>query len=64
MLDDNTNKVVWVGVAVGVVAIIGIAAMALFPDVFKGMKASIHGMIGNFSHASDDVQASSGSAAS
>ena len=55
MLDDNTNKVVWVGVAVGVVAIIGIAAMALFPDVFKNMKASIDTMITHFSAASGDV---------
>lgn len=56
MLDDNTNKVVWVGVAVGVVAIIGIAAMALFPTVFDGIKAKIGTMIDNFSGSSEKVQ--------
>lgn len=55
MLDDNTNKVVWVGVAVGVVAIIGVAAMALFPEVFKGMKETITGMINHFGAASEGV---------
>jgi len=55
MLDDNTNKVVWVGVAVGVVAIIGIAAMALFPEVFTGIKTKITDMIGHFGAASGDV---------
>lgn len=33
MLDNNTNKVVWVGVAVGVVVVIGVGALALFPEV-------------------------------
>ena len=41
MLDENTNKVVWVGVAVGVVAVIGVAALALFPNVFNGMQKTI-----------------------
>lgn len=35
MLDNNTNKVVWVGVAVGVVAIVGAGALTLFPDAFS-----------------------------
>lgn len=41
MLDNNTNKVVWVGVAVGVVAVIGAGALTLFPDAFSGMKTTI-----------------------
>lgn len=41
MLDNNTNKVVWVGVAVGVVAVIGAGALTLFPDAFSGMKDTI-----------------------
>ena len=35
MLDNNTNKVVWIGVAVGVVALIGVGALTLFPDAFS-----------------------------
>lgn len=49
MLDENTNKVVWVGVAVGVVAVIGVAALALFPDVFKGMQDTITNKMKSFS---------------
>lgn len=41
MLDNNTNKVVWIGVAVGVVAVIGAGALTLFPDAFS----SSHDMI-------------------
>ena len=35
MLDNNTNKVIWIGVAVGVVAVIGAGALTLFPDAFS-----------------------------
>ena len=49
MLDENTNKVVWVGVAVGVVAVIGVAALALFPNVFNGMKDTITNKMKSFS---------------
>ena len=48
MLDENTNKVVWVGVAVGVVAVIGVAALALFPEVFKGMQDTITNKMKSF----------------
>ena len=40
MLDNNTNKVIWVGVAVGVVTLVGAGAILLFPqitDAFKPM---------------------------
>ena len=40
MLDNNTNKVVWVGVAVGVVTLVGAGVLLLFPqitDAFKPM---------------------------
>lgn len=36
MLDNNTNKVVWVGVAVGA------GALTLFPDTFSGMNIHNH----------------------
>lgn len=35
MLDNNTNKVVWVGVAVGVVALLGASSMTLFPSAME-----------------------------
>lgn len=35
MLDNNTNKVTWVGVAVGIVAVLAIGAMTLFPQAIS-----------------------------
>lgn len=32
MLDNNTNKTLWIGVAVGIVAILGIGVMTFFPN--------------------------------
>ena len=40
MLDNNTNKVIWIGVAIGVVTLVGAGAILLFPqitDAFKPM---------------------------
>lgn len=42
MLDNNTNKVVWVGVAVGVVVVIAAAAIQMFPQMFNTTKPMIH----------------------
>ena len=41
MLDNNTNKVVWVGVAVGVVSLLGISALVMFPQLTNTMKPAI-----------------------
>ena len=38
MLDNNTNKVVWIGVAVGVVTLVGAGAMLLFPEITENFK--------------------------
>lgn len=38
MLDNNTNKVVWVGVAVGVVTLVGAGALLLFPQITDNFK--------------------------
>lgn len=58
MLDNNTNKVVWVGVAVGVVAVVGVAALALYPQAFSGMKDTItektQSFAGSTASADDD----------
>lgn len=63
MLDNNTNKVVWVGVAVGVVAVVGVAALALYPQAFSGMKDTItektQSFAGNKSSSSDDAESDS-----
>lgn len=42
MLDNNTNKVVWVGVAVGVVTLLGVGALQLFPQMFNTTNPMIH----------------------
>ena len=41
MLDNNTNKTLWIGIAVGIVAILGIGAMTLFPDAMSGLKSDV-----------------------
>lgn len=41
MLDNNTNKVVWVGVAIGVVSLLGLSAIVLFPQISGTMKPMI-----------------------
>lgn len=33
MLDNNSNKTLWIGIAVGVVAILGIFAITTFPQL-------------------------------
>lgn len=35
MLDNNTNKVVWVGVAVGLVVVLGVAGTVLYPEAMN-----------------------------
>lgn len=35
MLSDNTNKIVWVGVAIGIVASIGVGALVLYPEALN-----------------------------
>ena len=49
MLADNTNSLVWVGVAVGVVALVGAAALLLFPGLLDTMHAKLDTMIASFS---------------
>lgn len=41
MLDGNVSKVTWVAVAVGIVAILGIGSMVLFPDAISTMKTTV-----------------------
>ena len=64
MLDNNTNKVVWVGVAVGVVAVVAVAALALFPSVLRAGHGTVQlktwkmaGKSGNLSSFADLSQA-------
>lgn len=41
MLDNNTNKVVWIGVAVGIVSLLGIVSLSLFPSAMDIVKPAI-----------------------
>lgn len=41
MLDNNTNKVVWVGVAIGVVTLVSAGALLLFPQITDNFKPMI-----------------------
>lgn len=50
MLADNTNSLVWVGVAVGVVALVGAAALLLFPGLLDTMHTKLDSMITSFSN--------------
>lgn len=49
MLADNTNSLVWVGVAVGVVTLVGAAALLLFPGLLDTMHTKLDTMITSFS---------------
>lgn len=49
MLADNTNTLVWVGVAVGVVAVLGAAALLIFPGLLSTMHEKLDSMIDSFS---------------
>ena len=53
MLDGNTNKITWVAIASGVVAVLGLASMAMFPSAMSSAKSNITGMVTHFSKASD-----------
>lgn len=44
MLGDNTNKIVWVGVTVGVVVSLGFGAYVLFPESFDIMGSTIRNL--------------------
>lgn len=35
MIDTNTNKILWVAMAVGIIAILGLSATAIFPDAMS-----------------------------
>lgn len=45
MLSSNTNKILWVGVAVGVILSIGFAALNFFPNILNGTKSTMHSSI-------------------
>lgn len=45
MLSENTNKMTWVGVAIGIVAVLGLGANALFPSAFKELSPVIRSFI-------------------
>lgn len=53
MLDDNTNKIMWVGVAVGIVAMLGISALVLYPDTISNGKVVIVDKIHQFTGSKD-----------
>lgn len=42
MLDNNTNKVVWVSVAVGLVAVMASGAFTLFPSAMESVTTTVH----------------------
>lgn len=48
MLDNNTNKVTWVAVAVGIVALLGIGFRVLMPQAFDTATAPISKMVTGF----------------
>jgi len=55
MLDGNVSKVTWVAVAVGIVAILGIGSMVLFPDAISTMKTTVTNEVQHFSNYTPDA---------
>lgn len=48
MLDNNTNKVTWVALAVGIVAVLGIGSMALFPEANTALASNVSRVVQKF----------------
>lgn len=59
MLSSNTNKMTWVGVTVGVVAALGVGAMALYPNAMSTTKTAMVKAVSKFS-GSDSGENTSG----
>lgn len=53
MLDNNSNKALWVGIAVGVVAILGIFAITVFPQATTSVHHTIRQSISKNMSATD-----------
>ena len=50
MLDNNSNKTLWVGIAVGIVAILGISAQVLYPSALGQTATQIKKMATGFAN--------------
>lgn len=59
MLGDNTNKIMWIAITVGVVATVGSGALILFPDAMDSGKVmvvnKIDAFVGNDKDVEDDT---------
>lgn len=57
MLANNSNKLVWVGVTVGVVAALGLGTMTMFPSAMDQSKTTITSLISKFSNTDSNTPA-------
>lgn len=53
MLSDNTNKMLWIGIALGIVTIVGVGGSALFPDAIDNGQALIVEEVRQFTGSRD-----------
>lgn len=55
MLSSNTNKLTWVGIAVGVIAALGITSMVFFPNVLSSAETTIKNTMSGFTNPTKDA---------
>lgn len=55
MLSSNTNKLTWVGIAVGVVALLGISTIVLFPSAMDSVKTNVTQTVTKFTGVTEKV---------
>lgn len=48
MLSSNTNKLTWIGIAVGVIALVGTSTMILFPSAMDSVKSNLTQVVTKF----------------
>ena len=56
MLSSNTNKLTWVGIAVGVIAALGITSMVFFPNVLSSAETTIKNTMSGFTNPTKDAE--------
>lgn len=57
MLSNNTNKITWVGVTIGIVAALGIGTMTMFPSALGDVKSTVVKTVDKFSGSGTSASA-------
>ena len=55
MLDNNTNKIFWVGVVLGIIGVFGSAVLSLYPDTMSRVKSAVRFQTLSFSETNENL---------